>query len=259
MNFNFKLIQAGNFQVYLSVIENKLSEKIDNLKIKTEITQDEFEFYLTSSSLYSSKIEGNSLDANSFISNRNKPNSIKKKEVTEIETLLSAYKFAFLNKLNCENILQAHYILSKTLLPISERGALRNVQVGIRDASSLKPIYLAVEPDYLKSEFDKLFQDIELILQSHLTLNETFYFASLLHLWIAMIHPFADGNGRAARLIEKWFLAQKIGEIAWSINSEKYYWDNRNEYYDKIAIGYNYYDLHWERSLPFLMLLPNSF
>ncbi len=259
MNFNFKLIQAVNFQVYSSSIQNKLSEKVDNLKIKTEITQDDFEFYLTSSSLFSSKIEGNSLDANSFFNNRNKPNSIKKKEVAEIEALLSAYKFAFLNKITRKNFLQTHFILSETLLPMNERGTLRNVQIGIRDASSMKPIYLAVEPEYLKTEFDKLFQDIEFLLQSELTLNETFYFASLLHLWIAMIHPFADGNGRSARLLEKWFLAQKIGEIAWSINSEKHYWDNRNEYYDKIAIGYNYYDLHWDRSLPFLMLLPNSF
>jgi Fic family protein len=33
----------------------------------------------------------------------------------------------------------------------------------------------------------------------------------LIHLRLAQIHPFRDGNGRAARLIEKWFVAEKLG------------------------------------------------
>ncbi|WP_460953665.1 Fic family protein [Spirosoma litoris] len=28
-----------------------------------------------------------------------------------------------------------------------------------------------------------------------LSVEEVFYFTSLLHLWLARIHPFADGNG----------------------------------------------------------------
>jgi Fic family protein len=85
-----------------------------------------------------------------------------------------------------------------------------------------------------------------------------FYYASLVHLWVAKIHPFMDGNGRAARLAEKWFLASKIGFSAWSIHSEKYYWDNRPEYYQNIALGYNYYALHWDRCIPFILMLPKA-
>ena len=32
-------------------------------------------------------------------------------------------------------------------------------------------------------------------------------------------------DGRAARLLEKWFLVSKLGDHTWSINSEKYYWE----------------------------------
>ena len=60
----------------------------------------------------------------------------------------------------------------------------------------------------------------------HLTIEETFYFASMIHLMFVKIHPWNDGNGRSARLIEKWFLAQKLGEKAWYIQSEKNYYQN---------------------------------
>ena len=51
--------------------------------------------------------------------------------------------------------------------------------------------------------------------------------AARLHVDFVGIHPFVDGNGRATRLIEKWFLAKKLGDIAWFITSEKNYWNNR--------------------------------
>ena len=42
----------------------------------------------------------------------------------------------------------------------------------------------------------------------------------MIHLVFVKIHPWNDGNGRSARLMEKWFLAQKLDEKAWFIESE---------------------------------------
>ena len=108
----------------------------------------------------------------------------------------------------------------------------------------------------LSIETGKLFDDISVLLSEDLSLEEVFYYASMIHIWIAKIHPFADGNGRAARLLEKWFLVSKLGDHTWSINSEKYYWDQRPDYYRNIALGFNYYALHWDRCYPFLFMLP---
>ena len=235
MEKHLKLISIEYLKEYLENVSIDWFEVFNKLNSKTNFTLEDFEYYIISSSLYSSKIEGNTLDANSFFRNRDKKVTPKKKEVQEIENLMEAYKFASENKLNRTNFLKSHAILSKTLLPLKERGVLRKEQVGVRDSKTLRPVYLAVEPQYLKEEFSKLFDDIDELLKRELSHKEILYFASVIHIWLAKIHPFGDGNGRSARLIEKWFLVSKLGMSAWSINSEKYYWDNRPDYYQNIA------------------------
>jgi Fic family protein len=104
----------------------------------------------------------------------------------------------------------------------------------------------------------ELFTDIKVLLEKPLSDMEVFYYASLIHLTFVHIHPFADGNGRSARLLEKWFLASKLGKELWKLPSEQYYKENRNVYYQNINLGANYYELDYEKCLPFLLMLPES-
>jgi len=252
------LISPNYLQEYLRTVGWSWTTIAFKLEQRKEFSLEDFEYYVVASSLYSSKIEGNTLDVNSFFRNREKKTSPKQKEVQEIEALMQAYTFAADNALNRENFFKAHFLLSANLLPAKERGCLRKDQIGVRDAISMRPVYLAVEPEYLQVEFNKLFNDIDFLLNKDLQPQEVFYFASMLHLWLAQIHPFGDGNGRSARLLEKWFVAAKLGKSAWAIHSEKYYWDHRPDYYQNIALGFNYYALHWERCMPFLCMLPKA-
>ena len=69
-----------------------------------------------------------------------------------------------------------------------------------------------------------------------------------------------QGNGRCARLIEKWFLAQKLGDKAWFVDSERHYYQQHQTYYKNIrSLGLEYPDLDYSKALPFLLMLPNSF
>lgn len=177
--------------------------------------------------------------------------------MTEIDDLIRAYNFAMKNKLSKTTLLEAHRMLSTTVLSLkSQRGKLRTQPVGI--FSSGKVEYMAVEPKFVKEEVGKLFFDIKELLMRDLSHTELFYYASFIHLLFEKIHPFMDGNGRAGRLLEKWFLSEKLGPHAWSIQSEKYYAKHREEYYQKIHIGYNYYTLKIEQCVPFLLMLPMS-
>ena len=252
------LISPEFLEKYLANCEINWQEVVGTLPRATGFTAEDFEYYLIASSLYSSKIEGNSLDANSFFRNRGKKSYPKKKEVQEIEDLVKAYRFASENHLTESNFLKAHGILSTTLLPAGLCGKVRIEQVGIRDSKTLRPVYMAVEPQFVQKELGKLFADITELINQDLAKHEVFYYASMIHLWLAKIHPFMDGNGQSARLLEKWFLASKLGLAAWSVASEKYYWDNRPAYYQNIALGYNYYALYWERCIPFLRMLPDA-
>jgi len=257
MGKEFNLLSAQYLDAYSKALKLDLSKAAKKLNAKKDFTKEDFDHYIIASSVFSSRIEGNSLDLNSFMRLRSGNPSAYKKEVREIIYLSAAYTFASTHKLTPANFLEAHKIFSTPLLSKnSERGKFRKMQVGVYDSNTGKPIYLAIEPEYLYKEVPKLFDDIKTLLREKLNTKEKFYYASMLHLWLAMLHPFTDGNGRAARLLEKWFLASTIGDIAWSINSEKYYWDNRPDYYKNISLGFNYYALKWERCIPFLLMLP---
>ena len=180
----------------------------------------------------------------------------KSKELEEIENLISAYEFAQSNKLTLENFLESHKILSKNILIKSKQGKIREEKVGVFGDRGL--VYLAIEPETVQEEIGKLFSDISELNNEELSVNEIFYFASMIHLVFVKIHPFMDGNGRSARLLEKWFLAEKLGAKAWNIESEKMYFKNRKTYYDNVHIGVNYHELNYEKCLPFLLMLPES-
>jgi len=254
---NLKILSPKYLEVYSCEIDNDFIRNIGNFQTEKEFSVKDFEFYLVSSALYSSKIEGSSLDLNSFYRNRGKGNkAFRPKEVQEIEDLVSAYKFASQNKLTQKNFLNAHKILSKGLVIRSLRGAYRRDVVGVWSINGL--VYQAMEWDLVPKIMDKLFNDIRYLIKSKMSTKEVFYYASMIHLWIAMIHPFMDGNGRSARLLEKWFLSEKLGKTSWSIKSETYYWNHHSDYSNNINLGFDYYHIDWDKCMPFLIMLTHS-
>ena len=255
MAFQLKILNQGYFNEYKKLLKVDVETAFAELK---DIPQsaDDFKFYLANSAVHSSNIEGNTVSFDTYLKASEFNLHLRTKEIKEIEELIAAYQFAGENKLTLDNILKAHEILTQSILVKKERGKIRKLKVGVRSEGRL--IYLAVEPELIKQELEKLFADISILVNGKLTTSETFYYAAYIHLVFVNIHPFVDGNGRATRLIEKWFLAKMLGENAWCITSEKNYWDNRPAYYKNLQIGANYYEVEYEKSIPFLLMLPNA-
>lgn len=218
----------------------------------------DFKSYMIAGAVASSQIEGSTLDLNSFYqSKENKKNS---KEVAEIENLLKAYQYAKRYSLSQKGLLKCHEVLAATFSNVTkkQKGNYRQTPVGIRGWSGL--IYVAADQAIVQQEMDKLFYDMELLLSENLTLNEVLYYAAAIHFLFAKIHPFADGNGRAARLLEKWFLAENLGTAVWGIPTEKFYYDHRAEYYTALNVGATYEETmkNLNNIMPFLELLPQA-
>lgn len=243
---------------YFDTYNKSIGEEIPKLIKDFDFSENagEFEYLTKSSAVYSSNIEGNSVDLNSYMNYEMNREKFKAgKEIEEIEDLIKAYEFAQSNKLNEKNLLNCHKIFSNTLLIRSKRGKYRIEPVGVFGKTGLA--YMAVEPEFVEKEMKLFFQDLSELLLSDLNEIEVFYFASLIHLRFAHIHPFRDGNGRAARLIEKWFIAEKLGKDFWRIPSEEYYKKNQAKYYETINLGVNYYELNYDKCVGFLEMLPN--
>jgi Fic family protein len=129
---------------------------------------------LKSSALFSSKIEGNTLDLNSFL-NSKILNKKQKKEAQEIGDLIEAYKFAQKHKLNEKNLLEVHKILSKNILAKSRQGKYRKESVGVFSSQGLE--YLALEAGKVENEMKEFFQEIEKLLKKKLTKKEAYFWS----------------------------------------------------------------------------------
>lgn len=249
------MLEKKYFKEYEEKVNVDLASCFDNLK--KDSAKVDCKYLTEASAVYSSNIEGNSMDLNSFMNTKIIKQKTKPREYSEIMELVDAYDFAQENKLTESNLLKAHQILSKSFLIKNYRGKYRDDKVGVFDQNGL--VYLAIEPENVTEEMKNLFRAVNKLLEQDLNIKEIFYFASMLHLRFAHIHPFQDGNGRVVRILEKWFLASKLKNKIWSIQSEKYYKENVKEYYQNINLGVNFYELDYERCLPFLLMLPLTF
>jgi Fic family protein len=218
----------------------------------------EFSFYTSVASVYSSKIEGATIELDSYVKHKRFGIAFEPDYTRKIDDLYLAYEFAQHQIPDKANISQAHTILVKHIVAKNWQGKFRsqNMYATTNDG---RIEYVATSPFEVDTEMNKFYADLGTLLVTDLTIQETFFFASLIHLVFVKIHPWNDGNGRSARLLEKWFLAQKLGPEAWFIQSEKYYYIKHQEYYNHIRLlGIEYTELDYSKALPFLLMLPQA-
>jgi Fic family protein len=254
---DFKILTDKLVNDYTRAVKESPFDKIDKIK-KLEMPVDYFEFYKSVSSVYSSKIEGEDIDFDSYFKHKFLKVKFKPDYTRKADDLYKAYDFIENNKLTLGNVKEAHSILSNNLLPKSQQGLIRsNPMFVINNDDKIE--YVAASPEIVISELNKLFHDIDILYKANLNPFEIFYYSSLLHLVFVKIHPFQDGNGRTARLMEKWFLIEKIGDKATAIQLEKNYYKYLNDYYSNIRkIGLEYDELDYSKCLDFLLMTVNG-
>lgn len=240
-----------------AVSPEALSAAFDQLKDAPLSTAD-FSFYTSVASVYSSKIEGETIELDSYIKHKRFHIEFQPDYTRKIDDLYQAYQFASENRPNKEAVAEMHRLLARHIVSTNWLGKFRNQNMFVTTKDG-RIEYVAASPFEVAAEMEKLYRDLEVLLASELTISEAFFFASMIHLVFVKIHPWNDGNGRSARLLEKWFLAQKLGNKAWFVQSEKYYYTQHDAYYNNIrALGLEYPTLDYSKALQFLLMLPTA-
>jgi len=257
MSSKLKIIPTDLLPAYLEQVPKGLQEDFDALQ-DAEISTDTFSFYTSVSSVFSSKIEGEEIELDSYIKHKKFGIEFLPDYTKKIDDLYNAYTFAKTHELNEKNASEAHKLLSKHIVAKNWQGKFRNQNMYVSTPDG-RIEYVAASPFEVEAEMKKFYADISFLLKTDRSIEEVFFYASMIHLVFVKIHPWNDGNGRSARLIEKWFLAQKLGEKAWFVQSEKMYYQQHQTYYKNIRLlGLEYPELDYKQALPFLLMLPNS-
>lgn len=170
------------------------------------------------SALFSSRIEGNTLELSEVESGFS-----KSKEKREVFQVLNGLKFArsFQGEAKKEYIYETHEIVMDGLT--SELGRYRSEPSAIFNNAGIA-IYIPPLPNKIPELMSELFKFIN-------ESNENLSRAPIAHFAFEKIHPFLDGNGRVGRILLNWHLKRLGYGFAGLITFEEYLENNRDKYY----------------------------
>ena len=255
--FQPEILPINLLPKYLKLVRSGLEFTFSSLT-DSSISTLNFSFYTSVAAVFSSKIEGEQIELDSFVKHKLTDAQFQPDYTQKTDDLYDAYHFASGKPLTVHNTHFAHTLITRHILSPAQQGVIRSGNMFVITAKG-QIEYVACVPQNVKTEINKLYNDIKFLIDHELSREEVFFFAALIHLVFVKIHPFHDGNGRAARLIEKWFIAEKLGEKAWLIQSERFYYEQHDLYYQNLrSLGLEYDDLNYEEALPFLLMLPQS-
>ena len=170
---SFKILTSELLVEFTMQVNESPIHKLNSIP-KLELPVDYFQFYKSVSSVYSSKIEGEEIDFDSYFKHRFMNVKFRTDYTKKADDLYSAYDFIDSNKLTLENVQKAHSILSSNLLPKDQQGLIRTNPMFVLNSSD-QIEYVAASPDSVKSELEKLFYDIKLLQNKELNSYERYF------------------------------------------------------------------------------------
>ena len=185
---------------------------------------------LLKSSLFSARIEGNTLELHEVDESRKS----KTREKKEVFNILKALEWIHSNKspklITKEVLLTLHeYVLDGIG---ADLGKFRQEPSAIFNQAGIA-VYMTPPPTHLPFLLDQLIS---------YTAHEDDHpavTAGVFHFTFEKIHPFIDGNGRVGRLLASLILKQRDYALRGLVSMEEYFNEHRSDYYDLLSITDN--------------------
>lgn len=192
----------------------------------------------------STSIEGNPLNANEVRAVITSDKILNKEEYAKIEVQNYKNALDYINKrrhgspeIVLTDILELHRIITDRLLDKTRNGKVRKNPVYIENQDH-KILYTAISAEKIESALNDLLNWVN---TNQFSIHPVII-AAIVHLRIAAIHPFSDGNGRTARALTSLFLALNQYDCDGALVLDSYYASDRKAYYNilQLLCGKNY-------------------
>ncbi|MFD2145565.1 hypothetical protein [Mucilaginibacter antarcticus] len=169
----FEILPVTLVNQHHDQIDDSISAKFADLK-DSELSVDSFSFYTSVSAVFSSRIEGENIELDSFVKHKLMGVQFTPDHTQKIDDLYDAYQFARQSALNADTIKQAHILLTSHILQKHQQGVLRTGNMFVTTSNG-KIEYVACAPGSLAAELDKLYNDIAALISTQLTIKEVFF------------------------------------------------------------------------------------
>lgn len=212
----------------LSTIE-AAKQVIDNTIIPPEIETNIRRKSTLKSSLFSVRIEGNtlSLEDVQFASSKDQ----KKREVFNLLKALNQIYSRGAKNITLPEILVWHKLAMKDLVDKEDWGRFRTNLEAIFNSAGIA-IYIPPRPGQIKPTMERLLKFVNSNKESFIPIK-----AALAHYSFEKIHPFLDGNGRIGRLLLAAILQKNGYGMKGLLSLEEYLDNHRSGYYQALEIS----------------------
>ena len=122
-------------------------------------------------------------------------------------------------------VLKLHRIMAGQVMDQGEAGKYRVIRVRVGDYVAPSPDRVRPLMSALLSWWNKEAADLSPILSS-----------AIVHHQFETIHPFADGNGRAGRMLSLWELYRRGFDNHHLFSVDEFYWEDRPRYYAALKL-----------------------
>lgn len=199
-------------------------EVINSVEIPKELETNIRRKSTLKSSLFSARIEGNTLTLDELPALPS-----KSQRTLEVFNILKALNWVFERKakdLKIQDILKLHQMVMIGLVQKQDAGKFRTDPGAIFNSASIA-IYLPPRPSQILPLINKLIKFANSEKEQFIPIS-----AALIHYTFEKIHPFLDGNGRVGRLLLQLVLQKEGYGMKGILPLEEYLDNHRSEYYE---------------------------